>query len=74
MSLEVRGLMGRTAKGSGHHEWASRDYSDPVKCECKACPCNNQRGECEIPSKCIIGSDAACKTGLDFMHNPPKLK
>lgn len=55
----------RTAKKGGH-DWGSRDYNDPVRCQVSYCPCNNGKGFCTLPSQIDIGTDGRCKKAKDF--------
>lgn len=56
----MSGLFGRMAKGSGHHDWLSRDYLD-ITCHAVGCMFNKNH-KCAIPAACKIGDDGMCSS------------
>lgn len=57
-------------KGSGHHDWLSRDYED-IDCQATGCMFNKDK-KCAVPSVCKIGPTGSCE-GFKAKPLPPKL-
>lgn len=61
--------MARMPKGSGHHDWISRDYED-IDCNAVGCIFNKLK-KCMVPTNCKIGSDGRCQ-GFTPKSTPTK--
>ena len=69
--IEKHDLIGR--RPGNDWDWSSRDFFPFIPCAVSVCPCN-ERNKCALPSKIDINSAGQCKTGLDFINNPPMTK
>jgi len=60
--MEPKGLMGTSGGYMGHGYPRSRDHGLPnFPCKRAGCVCNNQSGQCLVPSRATIGEDGRCE-------------